>query len=246
MTSKLGMSLICLLGLAAAAMAQGQPADPAQPPAIELKTTRDKVSYIVGLNVGRNLKAQGFDVDPRVLLVGIVDALQGNDPKLSQEQIQEALEAYFAELQAKRDAEGEANKKAGAEFLAANKKNEGVVELPSGLQFKVVKVGTGRNPKATDIVTVHYEGKLIDGTVFDSSLKRGQPATFPLDGVIKGWTEGLQLMKEGGKSILYIPADLAYGANPPAPSIPPHATLIFEVELIRIGAEQPQNIPRPQ
>jgi FKBP-type peptidyl-prolyl cis-trans isomerase FklB len=246
MIFKLGTSAVCLLGLAAASLAQGQPSDPAQPPAVQLQTTRDKVSYIVGLNVGRNLKAQGFDVDPRVLLLGIVDALQGNDPKLSQEQIQQALEAYFAELQAKREAEGEAQKKAGTDFLAANKKNEGVVELPSGLQFKVIKVGTGRNPKATDIVTVHYEGKLIDGTVFDSSIKRGQPATFPLDGVIKGWTEGLQLMKEGGKLILYIPASLAYGANPPSPAIPPHATLIFEVELIKIGAEEPQVIPRPQ
>ncbi len=193
---------------------------------VELKTQKDKLSYAIGVDVGNSLKKNSIDVDMNVLMQGMKDAFSGK-PQMTDQQIKETMIAYQKE-------QAEKNKKAGEAFLAENKKKSGVVTMPSGLQYKIVKKGTGKSPKATDTVTVNYRGTLIDGTEFDSSYKRGQPATFPVNGVIPGWTEALQLMKEGAKWELFIPADLAYGATG-RPGIPPNSTLIFEVELISIS-----------
>lgn len=206
-----------------------------------LKDTRQKASYGLGLSLGRNFKSQSIDVDVDLVVQGLKDGLAGAKPALTDAEIEQALQAFQQELMAKHaeraKAEGAANKKAGEEFLKANAAKPGVVTLPSGLQYKVLKDGTGASPKATDTVTTHYKGTLLDGTEFDSSYERGEPASFPVGGVIKGWTEALQKMKVGSKWQLFIPASLAYGSTPPpgAP-IPPDATLVFEVELLGIGA----------
>jgi FKBP-type peptidyl-prolyl cis-trans isomerase len=196
-----------------------------------LKSRMDSVSYSIGLEVASGLQKQKIDVNTDVLVQGIRDALAGKSV-LSPQQKQACLSAFEQELMTKQIAE---LRKAGDDFLAENKKKKGVSTTPSGLQYEVIKQGTGQTPKTSDNVTVHYTGTLIDGTEFDSSVKRGQPASFQLDQVIKGWTEGLQLMKVGSKYRFYIPSDLAYGANPPqgAP-IPPYAVLIFDVELLAI------------
>jgi FKBP-type peptidyl-prolyl cis-trans isomerase FklB len=207
----------------------------------ELTDTKDKISYIIGSNVGRDLKRQGVEVDPEVLLRGIRDAISGAEPLLSQQELQETLTALQQEIrtrmQAEQQAQSERSKKEGEQFLAENAKKPAVHTLPSGLQYKVIHQGTGPSPKATDTVVVHYRGTLIDGTEFDSSYKNGQPATFPVNGVIKGWTEALQLMNAGAKWQLFIPADLAYGPRP-RPNIPANSTLIFDVELIAISQAQ--------
>ncbi len=192
-----------------------------------LKNQKEKVSYIIGMDIGNNLKKQSVDADPNSLLRGIQDALSGAKPLLSQEQIQETMVAFQKEMAEKQKQRGEA-------FLSENKKKEGVKTLPSGLQYKVIKAGTGKKPKASDTVTVNYRGTLIDGTEFDSSLRRGQPATFPVSGVIPGWTEALQLMAEGAKWQLFVPPNLAYGERGAGGLIGPNATLIFEVELISV------------
>jgi FKBP-type peptidyl-prolyl cis-trans isomerase FklB len=198
---------------------------------VVLKNQKEKVSYSIGLNIGRNLgsdlKRQSIDVDPNLVAKGIQDALSGANPLLSSEEIQETMVAFQKEM-------SEKQKKRGEAFLAENKKKEGVKTLPSGLQYKVVKAGSGKKPKSNDTVTVHYRGTLIDGTEFDSSLRRGKPATFPVSGVIPGWTEGLQLMEEGAKWQLFIPPNLAYGERGAGGLIGPNATLIFDVELISI------------
>ncbi len=205
-----------------------------------LKDTRQKASYGLGLSLGRNFKSQSIDVDVNLVVQGLRDGLAGAKPALSDAEIEQALQAFQQELMTKQaeraKAEGAANKKAGEDFLKANSAKPGVVTLPSGLQYKVLKDGTGASPKATDTVTTHYKGTLLDGTEFDSSYERGEPASFPVGGVIKGWTEALQKMKVGSKWQLFIPASLAYGSTPPpgAP-IPPDATLVFEVELLGIG-----------
>lgn len=205
-----------------------------------LETPKDKVSYAIGLDIGKNLKAQDIEADPANIARGIKDALSDAKPLLTDEQIREIFATFQAELQAKRGermkVEGEKNLKDGAAFLEANKAKEGVKTLPSGLQYKEITAGTGATPKATDNVTTHYKGTLIDGTEFDSSYKRGEPATFPVNGVIKGWTEALQLMKEGGKWQLFIPAELAYGEQG-RPGIPPNAVLLFDIELVKVGGE---------
>lgn len=193
---------------------------------VELKTQKDKLSYAIGVDVGNSLKKNSIDVDMNVLMQGMKDAVSGK-PQMTDQQIKETMIAYQKE-------QAEKNKTAGDAFLAESKKKPGVVTLPSGLQYKILKKGTGKSPKATDTVTVNYRGTLIDGTEFDSSYKRGQPATFPVKGVIPGWIEALQLMKEGAKWELFIPADLAYGASG-RPGIPPNSTLIFEVELISVN-----------
>ena len=204
----------------------------------ELTTLKDKVSYSIGLNIGKDFKQQDIDVDPNLLARGIKDAVSGAKPLLTEEQMQETITAFRKEMVAKHEAktkeEADKNKKESEEFLAANAKKEGVVTLPSGLQYKVIKEGTGPKPKPGDTVTVNYEGKLINGTVFDSSYKRGEPATFPVTGVIPGWTEALQLMKEGAKYELFIPPSLAYGERGAGNAIGPNTTLIFEVELLSI------------
>jgi FKBP-type peptidyl-prolyl cis-trans isomerase FklB len=203
-----------------------------------LKSQRDKVSYIIGLDIGSNMKSRSVDVDPDILLRGLKDGLAGNNPALEAEDIHETMKVFREEMAKKQEEEtkklAEKNKKEGEEFLTENKKKEGVKTLPSGLQYKVITEGTGKTPKATDTVTVNYKGTLIDGQEFDSSYKRGEPATFPVSGVIKGWTEALQLMKEGSKWQIFIPADLAYGEKGAGNVIGPNATLIFDVELISV------------
>jgi len=212
----------------------------------ELKDPKQKVSYGIGLSIGRQMKGQSIEVDSQALARGIMDAIAGSKPLLSDQELQQTMMAFQQELQARQrgmaakqseasKALGEKNQKEGAAFLAENAKKPGVKTLPSGLQYKVVKEGTGPMPKATDQVKTHYRGTLLDGTVFDSSYKRGEPATFGVSDVIAGWTEALQLMKVGSRWQLFIPGDLAYGANPrPGGPIGPNATLVFDIELLGI------------
>ncbi len=203
-----------------------------------LKSQRDKISYVIGRDIGANLKKQSIDVDPDILAKGIKDGLSGGKSLLNEQEIREITTNLQKEMMAKQQELkkklGEKNKKEGEVFLAENKKKEGVKTLPSGLQYKVIKAGTGKKPKSTDTVTTNYRGTLIDGTEFDSSYRRGQPATFPVNGVIPGWTEALQLMQEGAKWQLFVPSNLAYGDRGAGPQIGPNAALIFEVELISI------------
>ncbi|OGR15550.1 MAG: hypothetical protein A2277_11215 [Desulfobacterales bacterium RIFOXYA12_FULL_46_15] len=203
-----------------------------------LKTDKDKISYILGINMGNHFKRDSIDIDTDMLMKGFKDALSGAKPILTDEEMASAMTVFQQQMQAKQMEKikviGEKNKKAGETFLAENKKKDGVITLKSGLQYKVVTEGTGKMPKESDKVTTHYRGTLVDGTEFDSSYKRGEPVSFPVNGVIAGWTEALQLMKTGSKWQLFIPSDLAYGENGPEP-IGPNATLIFDVELISIA-----------
>jgi FKBP-type peptidyl-prolyl cis-trans isomerase len=217
---------------------------PAAPAPLVLKTDKDKESYAIGLNIGKSIHRDGVDVDPNILLRGMKDALNGSKPALTDDEAkavmtnlqtrvrkQQAEQAQVAAEAAKKV--GEANKAAGDAFLAENKTKEGVVTLPDGLQYKVLTAGTGPKPTATDTVVCHYKGTLLDNTEFDSSYKRNEPLTIPVGGVIKGWTEALQLMPVGSKWELFIPSDLAYGPQAKGP-IQPNSTLIFEVELLSI------------
>ena len=209
-----------------------------------LTTPKEKSSYAIGMNWGTGLHKQGIDVDSAALIQGMKDALAGSKTLLTEEEARAALMQLQSEMQAKQQEkakqEGEAGKKEGDAFLAANKGKEGVVTLPSGLQYKILKEGTGPKPTADDSVVCNYKGTLINGTEFDSSYKRGEPATFPVGGVIKGWTEALQLMPVGSKWQLFIPADLAYGPRgTPGGPIGPNSTLIFEVELMSIKDKTP-------
>jgi len=197
----------------------------------QLKDQKDKVSYSIGLNIGFNLNRQNVQINPDVLTAGIKDAIAGK-PQLTTDQVKEVMTAFEKDMQQKQKAAGEKNASDGAKFLEENKKKEGVKTTASGLQYKAIKEGTGAQAKATDTVTVNYRGTLINGTEFDSSYKRGEPATFPLNGVIKGWTEGLQLMKVGSKYQFFVPPNLAYGERTVGPDITPNSTLIFEVELL--------------
>lgn len=203
-----------------------------------LNTLKDKVSYGIGLNIGKDFKEQEIDVDVNLLARGIRDSIAGTEPALTDEQMREAFEEFQKEIVAKQEAKSKAaaekNLKDGDAFMAENGKKEGVVTLPSGLQYKVIEEGSGKSPTATDTVTVNYRGTLVDGSEFDSSYKRGEPATFPVGGVIPGWTEALQLMKEGAKWQVVIPPALAYGERGAAPVIGPNSTLVFEVELIKV------------
>ncbi len=209
---------------------------------LALKTQKDKFSYALGMNTGKRmaegLKKQDVPYDPALLTRGLKDGLAGGKTLLTDAEAQTVLTDMQKEMrdkqQAKMQAEGAANKKEGEAFLAANKGKEGVVTLPSGLEYKILKEGTGPKPTASDSVVCNYRGTLINGTEFDSSYKRGQPATFPVSGVIKGWTEGLQLMPVGSKWQLFVPSDLAYGERGAGADIGPDATLIFEVELLSI------------
>jgi FKBP-type peptidyl-prolyl cis-trans isomerase FklB len=203
-----------------------------------LKNEKDKVSYSIGLNIGSNLKSQSVDINLDVFMKGVKDAISGGKLLMTEKEIQETMTVFQKELTTKQAELAkkltETNKKEGEAFLAANKGKDGVKTTASGLQYKIIKDGNGQMPKATDTVTVNYLGTLIDGTEFDSSYKRGEPATFPLNGVIPGWTEALQLMKVGSKWQLFLPAAIAYGERG-AGRIGPNATLIFEVELLSIG-----------
>jgi FKBP-type peptidyl-prolyl cis-trans isomerase len=225
-----------------------KPATAAKTPTpLTLKTSKDKFSYALGMKMGGNLKKQEVPVDPAILARGLKDALSGGKTLMTDDEAQAALSQVQNDLrkkqQEKMQAEGAANKKEGDAFLAANKGKEGVVTTPSGLEYKILKQGTGPKPAATDSVVCNYKGTLINGTEFDSSYKRGQPATFPVSGVIKGWTEALQLMPVGSKWQLFIPSDLAYGERGPGPEIGPNSTLIFEVELLSIQDKSKDKAP---
>ena len=206
-----------------------------------LKTQKDKVSYALGMNMGTNLHRQSVDVDPAILMQGLKDGMAGNKPLLTDEEARAVLMQLQEEMRKKQAAQaqqaGQTNKTEGEAFLAANKTKEGVVTLPSGLQYKILKQGTGPKPSASDSVVCNYRGTLINGTEFDSSYKRGEPATFPVGQVIKGWTEALQLMPVGSKWQLFIPSGLAYGEHGAGADIGPNSTLIFEVELLSIQSK---------
>jgi FKBP-type peptidyl-prolyl cis-trans isomerase FklB len=219
----------------------------AQEKSPQLKDIKDKVSYSIGLNIGFNFKKQNVELNTDALLAGVKDAISGKKPLLDENQVRETMTAWTKEITEKQKTMAEKNATDGAKFLAENTKKEGVKTTPSGLQYKVAKEGTGPQPKETDTVTLNYRGTLIDGTEFDSSYKRGEPATFPVTGVIKGWTEALLMMKVGSKYQLFIPPNLAYGERAMGPDISPNSTLIFEVELMNIkpgeGAASPSPAP---
>lgn len=197
---------------------------------MDQKLVKD-ASYSLGWDVGNNLKKNGInELDTAEFAEGIQAVFKGESGKFSEEQIKETLNTFFMQIQQSMGAE---NKQKGEEFLQKNAKRDEVTVLPSGLQYEVINEGSGKQPEASDQVTTHYHGTLIDGTVFDSSVQRGEPATFPVNGVIQGWVEALQMMKEGAKWKLYVPSNLAYGAQA-AGSIAPHSTLVFDVELISV------------
>lgn len=229
-----------------AATAAKRPATAVSP----LKTPKEKASYAIGMNIGKNvgagLKQDGVDIDAASLARGVKDAIAGTKPLLTDEEAKAILTSFATEIRAKQmaklEAEGAPNKKAGDEFLAANKTKEGVVTLPSGLQYKILKEGNGPKPTAADTVTCNYSGTSIDGKEFDSSYKRGEPASFPVGQVIKGWSEALLLMPVGSKWQLVVPSDLAYGLPGKPPVIGPNSTLVFEVELLSI-APKPEAKP---
>ncbi len=203
-----------------------------------LDTEQQKISYTIGSDIGKNLQRSMYDFDQAALMQGMKDALAKKELLLDEKEVSEMLKLFqkiAGEAQKKSQTEkGETNTMEGEKFLAENKEKEGIVVLPSGLQYKVLEEGKGKKPLATNKVKVHYRGTLIDGTEFDSSYKRGEPIEFPVNGVIKGWTEALQLMAEGSKWMLYIPSELAYGARGAGGQIGPNATLIFEVELLEV------------
>lgn len=220
------VAAVSLALLVASALAQEKGASKA--PDSELKDVKQKASYGLGLTVGKSFMTQAPDLDTELFAQGFKDAFSGKPGRLTEQQVQDAMLAYQQELVAKKSKEGES-------FLAENKKKPGVKTTSSGLQYKVVKDGTGKTPKASDTVTVNYEGRLVDNTVFDSSANHGGPASFQVGGVIKGFSEALQMMKVGSKWEVYVPANLAYGASPPAGSrITPNAPLIFNLELIDV------------
>jgi FKBP-type peptidyl-prolyl cis-trans isomerase FklB len=230
----------------AAAAKTGQSPAAKTPPVLTLTTPKDKVSYAIGMNIGTAMKRDGLDVDTAILLRGVKDALAGSKSLMTEQEAQAALSAVQADLRKKQELQlqqlADTNKKEGEAFLAANKAKEGVVALASGLQYKILQEGTGPKPVATDTVVVNYRGTLLNGTEFDSSYKRGQPATFGVGQIIKGWTEALQLMPVGSKWQLFIPSDLAYGVRGAGRDIGPNSTLVFEVELVSI---QPKAAPAP-
>ncbi len=198
-----------------------------------LNTEMEKVSYSLGVNVAKSVKNQGLEsIDSEAIAQAFTDVFEGNELKISEQESNVILQEYFGKLAQKAQSQ---NVEAGQNFLAENAKRDGVVTTATGLQYEVLTEGSGDSPKETDQVTVHYHGTLIDGTVFDSSVERGQPATFPVNGVIPGWVEALQLMNPGAKYKLFIPSNLAYGERGAGGAIGPNATLIFEVELISIG-----------
>ncbi len=221
------------------ATASATPSQPASP----FKDPKEKISYALGLNLGNLFKKQSVEIEPALFLQGLKDAL-GGKPLMTDDDVHAALTDLQNNLKAKQQEKMkqqlEANKTEGDAFLAANKTKEGVVTLPSGLQYKILTAGTGPKPTLGDTVVCNYKGTLINGTEFDSSYKTGQPATFPVGGVIKGWTEALQLMPVGSKWQLVIPPDMAYGERGAGSDIGPNATLIFEVELLSIQAKQQQ------
>lgn len=214
--------------LAGSALAEDKP---------DLKDPKQRISYAIGTDIGGSMKRQELDVDVKALAAGLSDAFAGK-PALTDEEIKQTLNDFrtqmMAKMEAKQKTAGAENIKKGEDFLAANAKKVGVKTTASGLQYKVIKSGTGKTPKATDTVKVHYHGTLIDGTVFDSSVERNEPATFPVNGVIPGWTEALQLMKEGDKWQIVLPSKIAYGEQGAGGKIGPNSVLVFDVELLAI------------
>ncbi|HEY4310421.1 MAG TPA: FKBP-type peptidyl-prolyl cis-trans isomerase [Pirellulales bacterium] len=226
--------MILAIGMTSPLLAQGPKRTPvAKPPGEALpKANAADASYSIGYRIGSNFKRKSLPIDGAALIKGLQEGMAGTKPTLNDEEMDNVLKAFEQEVSARIP---EQNKKDGEAFLAANAKAEGVKTTKSGLQYKVLKEGTGKSPAKADTVTAHYKGTLIDGTPFDSSYERGEPLKIPVGGVIPGWTEALQLMKVGSKWILYVPSDLAYGPNGSPPVIGPNATLIFEVELLGIG-----------
>jgi FKBP-type peptidyl-prolyl cis-trans isomerase len=236
-----------------------KPATSAAKTPLTLKTPKDKTSYAIGMSIGKNIgkgmQEQSLDIDQAILLRGMKDGLAGGKTLMTDEEVKTVMLELQKDARLKQEemrkkqeeiakAQGEVNKKQGDAFLAENKTKEGVVTLPSGLQYKILQQGTGPKPTVKDIVVCNYRGTLLDGKEFDSSYKRGQPATFPLGQVIKGWTEALQLMPVGSKWQLFLPPELAYGERSMGPDITPYSTLIFEVELVSIKTpEKPADKP---
>lgn len=229
MKRRIAMAMCAAVALSGAAFAADAP---------ELKTDKEKLSYSIGMDIGGNLKRGSLEVDPDLLAKGLKDSYGGGKTILTEDEARKTIADFQKTLMAKQAETmqklSEKNKADGEKFLVENGKKEGVKTLPSGLQYKEIAPGTGKSPKTTDTVTTHYKGTLIDGTEFDSSYKRGEPVSFPVSGVIAGWTEALQLMKEGAKWQLFVPPNLAYGERGAGREIGPNATLIFEVELISI------------
>jgi FKBP-type peptidyl-prolyl cis-trans isomerase FklB len=221
--------------LAVSIQAAGE--DPAEP-AVKLETEMDKVSYVLGSRVGEGFKQGGVEINLELFMQGIKDVLAEREPALSADEGQQVMAEFQKSMMARQQEmlrkEAEANLAEGTAFLDENKTKPGVVVLPSGLQYKVLEEGTGRMPTATERVKVHYRGTFVNGEEFDSSYKRNEPVEFQVGGVIPGWTEALQLMKEGAKWQLFIPANLAYGERGRPPRMPPNSTLLFEVELIEV------------
>jgi FKBP-type peptidyl-prolyl cis-trans isomerase len=229
---------VALLTIALSISLQAEKDAPKGPQLKAPETPKEKASYGIGVSIGKSLKKDGAEVDLEQLFKGLQDALLGRKQALEDSEIREALAAFQKETQAKMldraKTQGEKNKKEGAAFLDEHKKKEGVKTTPSGLQYKIIKAGTGKKPKATDTVTTHYRGTLIDGTEFDSSYARSEPTSFRVNQVIKGWTEALQMMPAGSKWQIVIPSELAYGEQGAGPDIGPHSVLIFDIELISI------------
>lgn len=233
------LALVCLIVISVYAAQRGSAeqagtpssaGETARPGAVSLKTDVDKVSYTIGTQIGQNFRMQGIEINTESLMLGLKDGMAGRELALSEDERRQVMTNLQQRMMAEQAA---ANLAQGRAFLDANRAKEGVRVLPSGLQYKVIKEGTGQTPTAADKVRTHYRGTFINGKEFDSSYKSNKPAEFPVTGVIRGWTEALQLMKEGSKWQLYIPAELAYG-EPGRPGIPPNSTLIFEVELLEI------------
>ena len=209
-----------------------------------LKDLKDKASYSIGVDIGMNFKKQNMDLNADALAAGAKDALNGK-PQVSPNEVREIMTQWQKEFGEKQKVMATKNQADGEKYLVENKKKEGVKTTASGLQYKSLKEGAGPQPKASDTVTVNYRGTLIDGTEFDSSYKRGEPATFPLNGVIKGWTEGLQLMKKGSKFQFVIPPSLAYGERAVGADIGPNSTLVFDVELLDVKPAEAAASPSP-
>lgn len=225
-TSAMAAAILC----SAAARAEEAPKS-----TVQLPDDKAKISYAIGMILGRQIKDNGFEIDPQVFLAAVEDVMAGREPALTMQEGREVM----TQAQLKK---AEVAKAAGEKFLEENAKKDGVNVTASGLQYKVLREGSGTPPGATDEVTVHYQGTLTDGTKFDSSYDRGEPATFALNQVIPGWTEGLQLMKPGAKYELYIPAALGYGEGGMPPRIPPNSVLVFQVELLNVGADKPGEV----
>ncbi len=200
-----------------------------------LTTDNQKFSYGVGMQIGQSISRQNVKVDQDALILAIKDALEGKEPRVPLDELQRVMEAEEKKIVAQQTASSDKNQEIGKAFLAENKKLDGIKTTGSGLQYRVITAGSGASPKTSDTVTVHYRGTLIDGHEFDSSYKREQPATFPLKGVIKGWQEALPMMKQGGKWEIFVPSELAYGPKGAGGAIGPNETLIFEIELLKIG-----------